>query len=77
METWKRVFASAGIPEDIATEYGGIFVQNHMRISQLCDLDKPMLKELGVRVVGDVIAILKNAKRIVQDVRDIGHHVHH
>lgn len=32
------------------------------------DLDKDILKEMGISVIGDMIAILKHAKDVYRDV---------
>lgn len=34
----------------------------------LMDLDKDILKEMGITVIGDIIAILKHAKDVYKEV---------
>lgn len=34
----------------------------------LMDLDKDILKEMGISVIGDMIAILKHARDVYRDV---------
>jgi len=34
----------------------------------LMDLDKDILKEMGISVIGDIIAILKHAKDVYREV---------
>ncbi|EHB10694.1 hypothetical protein GW7_06275 [Heterocephalus glaber] len=42
--------------------YAVVFVDNRIQKSMLLDLNKEIMNELGVTVVGDIIAILKHAK---------------
>jgi len=54
-------FADAGIPADESDTYAATFVTN--RISDAADLTSDLLKEMGVTVIGDAIAIMKQAKQ--------------
>ncbi|PIK35417.1 hypothetical protein BSL78_27761 [Apostichopus japonicus] len=62
MSSWIKFFTTAGIPAGPATTYATIFVDNRMQINMLMDLNKEYLKDMGVTVMGDIIAILKYAK---------------
>ena len=44
------------------------FVDNRIERNMLGDLDKDYLKELGITVLGDIIAILKHAIRVATKV---------
>ena len=59
---WKNFFTDAGIPPAEAETYAEAFIND--RIDDPSDLTKDLLKDLGVTVVGDIIAIQKHAKLI-------------
>ncbi|XP_077174591.1 uncharacterized protein C19orf47 homolog isoform X2 [Paroedura picta] len=59
---WIQFFKEAGIPPGPAVNYAVGFVDNRIQKNMLMDLNKEILHELGVTVVGDIIAILKHAK---------------
>ncbi|XP_066204644.1 uncharacterized protein C19orf47 homolog isoform X1 [Saccopteryx leptura] len=59
---WIQFFKEAGIPPGPAVNYAVMFVDNRIQKSMLLDLNKEIMNELGVTVVGDIIAILKHAK---------------
>ncbi|KAM6225171.1 uncharacterized protein C19orf47 homolog [Rhynchocyon petersi] len=59
---WIQFFKDAGIPPGPAVNYAVMFVDNRIQKSMLLDLNKEIMNELGVTVVGDIIAILKHAK---------------
>lgn len=59
---WEGFFKEAGIPSRLSTEYASIFCDNRMRLDMLEALDKEVLQDLGVKAVGDIIAILRHAK---------------
>ncbi|XP_030331000.1 uncharacterized protein C19orf47 homolog isoform X1 [Strigops habroptila] len=59
---WIQFFKEAGIPPGPAVSYAVMFVDNRIRKNMLLDLNKELMNELGITVVGDVIAILKHAK---------------
>ncbi|XP_045148779.1 uncharacterized protein C19orf47 homolog isoform X1 [Echinops telfairi] len=59
---WIQFFKEAGIPPGPAVNYAVMFVDNRIQKSMLLDLNKELMNELGVTVVGDIIAILKHAK---------------
>ncbi|XP_042201368.1 uncharacterized protein C19orf47 homolog isoform X2 [Callorhinchus milii] len=59
---WIQFFTDAGIPPGPAVNYAISFVDNRIQKNMLMDLTKDIVHELGITVVGDIIAILKHAK---------------
>ena len=59
---WDTFFVDAGIPSVEARIYAEKFVEN--RITDPTDLTDQHLKDLGVTVIGDKIAIQKHAKLV-------------
>ncbi|XP_061875605.1 uncharacterized protein C19orf47 homolog [Colius striatus] len=59
---WIQFFKEAGIPPGPAVSYAVMFVDNRIQKNMLMDLNKEIMNELGITVVGDIIAILKHAK---------------
>uniref|UniRef100_A0A6B2FBR0 DUF5577 domain-containing protein n=1 Tax=Bothriechis nubestris TaxID=1766655 RepID=A0A6B2FBR0_9SAUR len=61
---WIQFFKEAGIPPGPAVNYAVTFVDNRIQKNMLLDLNKEIMNELGIAVVGDIIAILKHAKLV-------------
>ncbi|CAJ0957096.1 unnamed protein product, partial [Mesorhabditis belari] len=59
---WQAFFMEAGIPANIASRYAKAFEENRITKAMIGDLDKSTLAELGVKAVGDQIAILRRIK---------------
>ncbi|KAM6428490.1 uncharacterized protein C19orf47 homolog isoform 2-T2 [Liasis olivaceus] len=59
---WIQFFKEAGIPPGPAVNYAVTFVDNRIQKNMLMDLSKEIMNELGITIVGDIIAILKHAK---------------
>uniref|UniRef100_A0A673J5G2 DUF5577 domain-containing protein n=1 Tax=Sinocyclocheilus rhinocerous TaxID=307959 RepID=A0A673J5G2_9TELE len=57
-------FKDAGIPPGLAVNYTVSFVDNRIQKSMLMDLSKEIMMDLGITVIGDIIAILKHAKHV-------------
>eukprot|EP00116_Pleurobrachia_bachei_P005793 sb/3466055/ len=64
---WKRFLVDAGIPVRAADSYTTAFVENRITESMVSDLNKNILVDLGITIIGDVIAILKHAIRITEE----------
>ncbi|KAM6395734.1 LOW QUALITY PROTEIN: uncharacterized protein C19orf47 homolog [Rhynochetos jubatus] len=58
---WIQFFKEAD-PPGPAVNYAVTFVDNRIQKNMLMDLNKEIMNELGITVVGDIIAILKHAK---------------
>ncbi|XP_013878311.1 uncharacterized protein C19orf47 homolog isoform X2 [Austrofundulus limnaeus] len=61
---WIQFFKDAGIPAGLAVNYAVSFVDNRIQKNMLMDLSKDIMMDLGITVVGDIIAILKHAKQV-------------
>ena len=59
-DDWYKFLTDAGIPREEATTYAKTLVEN--RIKNPSDLTRDILKELGITIIGDALAILKHAK---------------
>ena len=65
---WINFFTSSGIPAGDATHYAIIFCDNRITREMLLDLSKEYLTDMGISRLGDVIAILKHAKEVYNQV---------
>ncbi|XP_036005675.1 uncharacterized protein C19orf47 homolog isoform X2 [Fundulus heteroclitus] len=54
----------AGIPAGLAVTYAVSFVDHRIQKNMLMDLSKDIMMDLGITVIGDIIAILKHAKQV-------------
>ncbi|XP_018316690.1 uncharacterized protein C19orf47 homolog [Mycetomoellerius zeteki] len=64
---WVKFFKGAGFSQDVATKHAVVFSNNRIKPDMLPDLDKPSLKEMGIMLMGDMIAILRYAKKVVEE----------
>ncbi|KAF7993130.1 hypothetical protein HCN44_005911 [Aphidius gifuensis] len=65
---WVKFFTNAGFPHDVATKHAVVFSNNRIKPDMLPDLDKPSLKEMGITLMGDMIAILRYAKKVSEEM---------
>ncbi|KAJ7380697.1 hypothetical protein OS493_007065 [Desmophyllum pertusum] len=56
---WEAFFKECGIKDDHAEQYAKLFDENRIQESHIPELNKELLKDLGISVIGDVISILK------------------
>ena len=61
---WVKFFTEAGLPTSVATKYAVVFTDHRIQIDMLVDLTKEILYDMGIKTMGDVIAILRHAKNV-------------
>lgn len=65
---WINFFTTAGIPAGDSAHYAIMFSDNRITKEMLLDLSKEYLTDMGISRLGDIIAILKHAKHIYNQV---------
>ena len=50
------------------TKYAMLFDENRIKPDMLLDVNKECLRDMGITAMGDIIAILKHAKRAHEEV---------
>lgn len=66
VEEWMKFFKEAGIPKEFVTNYAIVFDKHRMRMDMLQELNKDVLHDMGIKTMGDVIAIMRHAKEVVE-----------
>jgi len=61
---WLNFFKNAGLQKSVSAEYAAKFVQNRMQSSLVQDLTEDILRKLDIKMMGDIINILKYAKYV-------------
>ncbi|KRX96103.1 Uncharacterized protein T4B_7006, partial [Trichinella pseudospiralis] len=61
---WMHFFVNAGIEHSVSREYTRIFIENRMKPTNLRDLTKDLLTDMGIHAVGDILSILNAAKKV-------------
>jgi hypothetical protein len=64
MPYWLKFFTDAGIPPGEAANYAVTFTDHRIQSTMLTDLNKEYLTDMGIKCMGDIIAILKEAKTV-------------
>lgn len=64
VQRWMKFFLAAGIPDVTAATYATNFANNRIEMSMLMDLNKDYLKDLEINLLGDIILVLKYAKKV-------------
>jgi len=59
---WFKFFLDAGLPPSDAGNYAATFMEHRIQPDMLGDLTKDYLTDMGIKVLGDIIAILKHAR---------------
>ncbi|XP_039261101.2 uncharacterized protein LOC120337403 [Styela clava] len=60
--SWVKFFKDAGIPADQSAKYAVMFSDHRIQKGMLGDLDRDILSDIGIKAVGDKMAIMKHAK---------------
>jgi len=63
-DKWVDFFTGARIPLGAAKQYAKAFHDNRISTDMLMDLNKDYLRDMGITILGDIIAILKHAKQV-------------
>ena len=59
LEDWKSLLESNGIPPPLAAQYASILSDNGISSSDVLDLDKLSLENIGIKLLGHQLKILR------------------
>jgi len=59
---WFKFFLDSGVPPSDAGNYAAMFNEHRIQPDMLGELTKDYLADMGITVLGDIIAILKHAR---------------
>ena len=62
-DVWKKFFASCKVPTEVQGAYAKSFVQQRIAPDLLRELGKEDLRELGIKTLGDQLAIIRYVKQ--------------
>lgn len=65
---WLKFFTEAGIPPSDATGYAITFTDNRIKEAMIPDINKEYLRDMGITIMGDIIAILKHTKIVSEQL---------
>lgn len=68
---WKIFFIDAGFTSQLAEEYSLIFAKHRIRSDMMNELNKEILSEMGIKAMGDIIAIVRQAK-VQANLEEVG-----
>lgn len=64
---WSEFFAESGLPDNLVRKYTVVFNEHRIQPDMLKDLNKEILYDMGIKTIGDVIAILRHAKEVNEE----------
>ena len=62
---WRTFLQAAAIPENESDTYAKKFTNNRINETNIVDIDKQLLIDLGITVLGDILSILRHTKTTV------------
>ncbi|XP_076817787.1 uncharacterized protein LOC143463242 isoform X2 [Clavelina lepadiformis] len=68
VSSWLKFFKDAGIPAGLGANYAVIFSDHRIQPEILGDLTREILVEMGIKAMGDIIAVLKHAKAVSEQI---------
>lgn len=64
---WLKFFTAAGISHEQAENYAVTFSKNQIQFDMLPEINKEYLNDMGITLLGHIIAILRHAKTVYAD----------
>ena len=68
IQMWQQFLEEAKIPSEVVKRYAALLTKNRITFDMLSDLDRAVLSEMKITVVGDQIKILKHAELVASKV---------